>query len=434
LAAGLPFRGVTPVRAVGALSLTAIAMNGMIGAGIFALPANVAQLAGLGSPLVYIVAGTATLLIALCFAEAASLFDSSGGPYLYVKAAFGPFPGFQAGWMFVLTRATAVAAISNTFAAYLGFFFPAAGHGVGRLATVTVLIGALAAINARGIRQGVWAINILTAGKLIPLLVLCGVGLFFLDTRAFSFTTVPPLGSLQQACLLLFFALGGFEVATVPSEEVISPRRTVPVALISGVTLVVLLYLLIQVVAMGTLPALAGSATPLASAAARFLGTGGGLLLTIGAILSTTGTDSSSILASSRMLYALARGGQLPAPLGELHARYRTPVAAILVFSAVSWGLAISGTFVQLAAVSALARLLFYAATSLAIPVLRRKMPDGERRFTLPGGPLIPLLAAALCVWLIVGSSLSQVLMLAAAAALGTVLYYAGSRATSARS
>ena len=147
---------MTPVRAVGVLSLTAIAMNGMIGAGIFALPANVAQLAGLSSPLAYIVAGAATLLIALCFAEAGSLFEASGGPYLYTRAAFGPFTGFQAGWMFVLTRATAVAAISNTFAAYLGYFWPVVAHGAGRLATVTVLIAALAVINSLGIRQGVW--------------------------------------------------------------------------------------------------------------------------------------------------------------------------------------------------------------------------------------------------------------------------------------
>jgi APA family basic amino acid/polyamine antiporter len=421
------------MRVVGALSLTAIAMNGMIGAGIFALPATVAQLIGVASPLAYIVAGAATLLIALCFAEAGSLFEASGGPYLYVRTAFGPFPGFQAGWMFVFTRVTAVAAISNTFAAYLGYFWPVTAHGAGRLLTVTVLLAVLAAINCLGIRQGVLAINILTAGKLIPLLVFCFAGLFFLNTRSFSFTTLPTPVSLQQACLLLFFALGGFEVATVPSEEVIHPRRTVPLALLCGVTLVVLLYLLIQVVAMGTLPELAASTTPLASAAARFLGSAGGLLLTIGAILSTTGTNSSSILAGSRMLYALAQGGQLPLSLGRLHPRYRTPVAGIVLFAAVSWGLAVSGTFAQLAAVSALGRLLFYAATCLAVPVLRRKIPAGDDRFTLPGSALIPWTAAAIGIWLIIGSSLSQVLMLGAAV-LGGALLYAVSRVTSAPS
>jgi amino acid transporter len=405
----------------------------MVGAGIFALPANVAQIAGRASPLAYIVAGIAVLLIALCFAEAGSRFEGSGGPYLYTRAAFGPFAGFQVGWMFVLTRLTAVAAISNTFASYLGYFWPFAAAGMGRILTVTALIAVLAFINCLGIRQGVLAINILTAGKLIPLLVFCVVGLFFLDTRAFSFTTLPAAASLQQACLLLFFALGGFEMASVPSEEVIEPRKTLPLALIGAVTLVVLLYLWIQVVAMGTFPGIAASATPLASAAVRFLGAGGGLLLTVGAVLSTTGTNSSSILASSRMLYALAQGGQLPAALGRLHAVYRTPVLATVLFAAVAWILAISGTFTQLAIVSALARLLFYATTCLAIPVLRRKMPGATCGFVLPGGALIPVLAATLCIWLMIGSSLNQILAMAAAVLAGTLLYVAA-RASAARS
>ena len=420
------------MKFVGALSLTAIALNGMIGAGIFALPASVAQLIGRASPAAYIVASIAALLITLCFAEAGSLFEGTGGPYLYARAAFGPFAGFQAGWMFVLTRLTAAAAISNTFAAYLGYFWPAAAHGIGRLITITALIAALAAINCLGIRQGVWAINILTAGKLIPLLAFCLAGLFFLDPRAFSFTTLPSPGSLQEASLLLFFAFGGFEVASVPSEEVIRPRRTLPGALIAAVVLGASLYLLIQLVAMGTLPELAASATPLATAASRFLGPAGGVLLTIGAILSTSGTNTSSILAGSRMLYALAQGGQLPPALGRIHPRYRTPVVAIVLFAVVAWGLAASGTFVQLAVVSALARLLFYLGTCLAIPVLRRKIPADELRFTIPGGATIPWLAAALCAWLMIGSSLSQVLMLAAAVVAGAI-FYAVSRATAIR-
>ena len=405
-------------------------MNGMIGAGIFALPATVAQFIGASSPLAYIVAGIATLLIALCFAECASRFDQSGGAYLYVKAAFGSFPGFQAGWMFVFTRVTAAAAISNTFASYLGYLVPAAAHGAGRIVTVTLLLGVLTAINCVGIRQGVWTINFITLGKIIPLLIFCLVGLFYLAPGSFSFTAMPAPASLQQACLLLFFALGGFEVATTLSEEVVNPRRTVPLALMAGVTLVVLLYLFIQVVAMGTLPELARSTTPLATAASRFLGTPGALLLTAGAMLSTTGTNTSNILAASRMLYALGKGRELPPQLGRLHPVYRTPVLATVLFAIVAWGLAISGTFVQLAAVSALARLLLYAAASLSVPVLRRKMPDSEERFALPGGATIPVLATGLCVWLMIGSSLYPILMLGAAIALGGLLYLA-SRATS---
>src|SRR5512140_214188 len=110
----------------------------MVGAGIFALPANVSAIVGVASPVAYLLSGTAVLLIALCFAEAGSLFDASGGPYLYARAAFGPFVGFQAGWMYALNRISAVAAISHTFASYLGYFWPGMAEGIGRLLTVTV--------------------------------------------------------------------------------------------------------------------------------------------------------------------------------------------------------------------------------------------------------------------------------------------------------
>ena len=408
------------VRGVGWFSLTAIAINGMVGAGIFALPANVAQLLGAAAPLAYITAGVAILLIALCFAEAGSLFEGSGGPYLYAREAFGPLIGFEAGWMYVLNRLTTVAAISNTFAAYLAYFWPR----VDVRWTVTVMIAILAAINCRGIKPGLRVINLLTVGKLLPLLAFCAVGLFFIDGNRMSFTTLPPLGSLQQASLVLIFALGGFESASIPSEEVIRPRRTLPLALLVSVSAVVVLYLLIQIVATGTLPTLATTTTPLASSAQMFLGAGGGLLLTIGAMLSTTGTNSASILTGPRMLYALAQGGHLPAALARIHRVYRTPVVATLAFAGVAWALAISGTFTQLVGLAVLSRLLFYTTTCLAIPVLRRKMAAVEGRFTLPGGAAIPLAGVVVCLWLMSGSALRAVLLMAVALAVGAALHW----------
>ena len=411
------------VRAVGRLSLTAIALNGMIGAGIFALPATVAQGLGPASLFAYLAAGTATLLITLCFAEAGSLFESSGGPYVYARAAFGPFIGFEVGWMLALSRVAAVAAISNTFSSYLGYFWPAAAAGMGRALAITVVVGAIAGINCLGIRPGVWSINILTVGKLLPLIVFCVAGLFFIDPHRITWTTLPPPGALQRASLLLVFAFGGFEFASVPSEEVIRTRRVLPGVLIGSVGLVVGLYFLIQAVAMGTLPSLATDATPLASAASAFMGPAGGLLLTIGAVFSTMGTNNASTLVGSRMLYALARGRQLPAAMARIDPRFRTPVVSIVLFSAVSWIFAVSGTFVQLAALSVLGRLLYYATTCLAVPILRRKLPSTEGRFTLRGGPLIPVLALGTCGWLLTGTSLSQALAALAALVLGGALY-----------
>ncbi len=412
-----------PIRAIRRVGLTAIAINGMVGAGIFGLPANVAQLLGPSSLLAYLLAGGAVLLVALCFAEAGSQFESSGGPYLYAREAFGPFAGFQAGMLLTLSRVAGAAAISNAFSAYLGFLWPAVTQGAGRALAITMVLAILTWINCLGIRPGVRTINILTCGKLIPLVVFCAVGLFYADPRAVSFSLPAEPGTLKQATLLLIYAFGGFEFAAIPSEEVVDPKRTLPAVLTASVAFVVLLYLSIQWVAMGTLPDLASSATPLASSARTFLGPAGGILLVVGALFSTTGTNSSAILIGSRMLYALSRGGLLPEVMGRLHPRYRTPVFSTFLFAAAAWAAAVAGTFGQLAALGAVSRVLYYTTTCLAVPFLRRKLPREQRRFELLGGWTIPALALAVCLWLLSGSTREQALIAGATMLAGALLY-----------
>jgi basic amino acid/polyamine antiporter, APA family len=410
-----------PVRAIGWLSLTAIAVNGMVGAGILILPANVAQLLGGNSLLAYMLAGGAVILVALCFAEAGSLFESSGGPYLYAREAFGRFAGFQTAIMLTLSRVAGAAAISNAFSAYAGYLWPVLGRGWGRGVAITAVFGVLTLVNYLGIRPGVWTINLLTAGKLLPLLAFCAIGVFHLGARPEAPTLTA--GSLQQAALLLIYAFGGFEFASIPSEEVIQPRRTLPVVILASVAAVEALYLLIQWVAMRTLPGLASSPAPLAEAAQSFLGPAGGVLLAVGAVLSTTGTNSASILVGSRMLYALGRSGDLPSAFARLHPRYRTPVVSTFLFAAVAWIAALLGSFGELAALGALSRVLYYTATCAAVPMLRRKKVAAGRAFTLPGGWTVPALALGVCAWLLAGSTLQQALITGAALLAGAVLY-----------
>lgn len=411
-----------PVRAIGWRSLTAICINGMIGAGILILPANIAQLLGGKSLYGYMLAGAAVILVALCFAEASSLFESSGGPYLYAREAFGRFVGFQAGILLTLSRVAGAAAISNAFSAYMGYLWPVLGHGVGRVAAITFVFGVLTFVNYLGIRPGVWTINLLTAGKLIPLVAFCLIGLFFSNAPLPQPSPIS-YASWQQAALLLIYAFGGFEFASIPSEEVIEPRRTLPAVIVFSVCAVVVLYITIHWVAMRTLPGLATSHAPLADAAQMFLGPAGGILLSVGAILSTTGTTSASILIGSRMLYALGRSGDLPAVFARLDPRYRTPVVSTLLFAAVAYGAAVVGSFRQLAELGALTRVLYYTSTCAAIPVLRRKKSGEGRGFTLPGGWTIPALGLSVCLWLLSGSSRQQALITAAAMLGGTVLY-----------
>ncbi len=413
----------TPVRAVGALSLTAISVNTTIGAGIFALPAAVAQLLGPSAPLAYLAAGAAMLLITLCFAEAGSHFESTGGPYVYTRAAFGDFIGFEIGWMFALARLTAVAAVANTFCDYLGYFWPALGYGPGRLAAITALIGLLAATHLYGVRLGTLVNNIFTIGKLLPLILFCVAGALLLHLPAIAVTPLPGVKALQQGSLLLMFAMGGFENASIPSEEVIDPKKSLPVALLGSAGLIIALYLIIHMVTMAALPDLATSATPLASAARSFLGPAGALMLTAGAALSTAGSNHVNLFVGPRLLYAMGRDGNLPAKLAWLHPLYRTPSVSIVVYAFAGWVLAVSSGFAQLAALSALARLMIYTCACLAVPVLRRRMPPTTGGFRLPGGALIPVLALVVCVWLLTGSSGPQAAIAGAAVVAGAVLY-----------
>ncbi len=412
------------VRAIGLLSLTAIAINGVIGAGIFVLPATVAKLLGPVSPAAYLVSGLATVLIVLCFAEVGSLFERSGGPYVYARAAFGRFIGFEVGWMFLLARLTSLAAISNAFTAYLGYFLPEVAAGSGRVIAITLTLVALTTMNLIGVRYGAWAVNLLTVGKLLPLLLFISAGLFFIDARRFSISSLPQMGPLREAGLVVMFAYGGFEFASVPSEEVIHPRRNLPIALVAAISLTVVLYLSIQLVALGTLPDLANASAPLAAAARQFMGPIGAALVTLGAILSTTGTNIATLLVGPRMLYAMAEGGQLPAALARVHERFRTPHIAVMVFAAVAWAIAMYSNFVQLAAVSAIARLLYWITTCLAVPILRHKMPDTSRRFAVPGGLIIPGLAVGISLFLLTGSSIKQAITGGAALLLGAVVYW----------
>lgn len=400
-------------------------VNGTIGAGIYVLPAAVARILPDTGAFAYLAAAACILPIVLCFAEASSHFDASGGPLLYGKAAFGDLVGFEAGWMFLIARLTGFAAVSLGLSAYVGYFWPPALEGWGRGAVVTALYAGLVAVNLRGIRQSVWTMNLLTLSKLLPLAAFVAIGIFFVDSARFARSTSLTASSLKEGALVLFFAFGGFEYVTVPSEEVRDPKRTLPLALVAGMLIVSAFYLAIHLVAQGTLPDLGASETPIASAGRRFLGASGGALLTLGAIVSIAGTCSVSMVAGSRMLYALGQQGMLPGAVSWLHPAYKTPWIAIFLFAGVSWLFAISGTFSYLAVLTSAARLVFYSVTCLAVIRLRKGNTAG---FALPGGPAIPFLAVAMGVWLATGLTATQVGAGVAALSLGLLIFAARRR------
>jgi basic amino acid/polyamine antiporter, APA family len=414
------------LRSLGPWDLTSIGINGVIGSGIFILPATVAYLVGTWSPLAYLFSGLVTFLIALCFAEAASHFTTAGGPYVYAREAFGPFVGFQVGWITWLVRATSAGAVSHAFATYLGYFFPFVLEGSAQAVITSTVLLSLMLINLVGVRYGAWSVNIFTLGKLLPLGVFVGVGIFHLQAKNLIPLGWSSIDHFGKAALLLIFAFGGFENLTIPAEEAAEPQRDIPKALLATMTLVTITYVLIQIVAVGTFAGLAESKAPLASACAEFLGPMGGTLITWGALVSTTGTLSGLMLTGPRLTYALAQHGQLPALFGKVHSRFRTPVFSIVFYGAVSLGLTLSGTFIQLAGLSAIARLLQYVATCLALLRLRKMKSTNEKYFQMPLARVIPYLGVLLCFWLLFQSIFSQLFLSAGAIFLGCLLYLAG--------
>ena len=421
-------------RELGRWDLTAIGVNQVIGGAVFAQPSLYAASVGGWSPWLVAAAGLASLLIALSFAEVSSRFDATGGPYLYTRAAFGRFTAFEVGWMLWFTRAASWAAVINVLATAVAFYAAALASGWPRAAFITAIIVAIAAINIRGIRLSSLVLNVLTVGKLLPLVVFAAVGIFFVDSALLVPDRAPTFAELSSTGLLLVFAFGGYEVIPVPAGEARDPRRAVPFALVMTIVIVTIVMTVVQVVAVGTLPGLAASKTPLADASLLFLGGAGAALLTLGAVLSTTGNNMGQALSGSRNLYALAEQGDLPGLFGRIHPQFRTPINAILVTSAVSLVLAVSGRYSDLALVSAISRLLVYVATCASTLRLRSAVFAGQVKpptFVVPFGAVIPSAAIAIALAMLAGARREQLVAGLISLIVGGLLYLIAVRRSS---
>lgn len=410
------------IRALTTWDVVALGVNGVIGGGIFLAPSTVARHAGSWSVLVYLFSGVLMSLIALCFAEAGGRLGSSGGPFLYAQKAFGPFAGFQIGWFTWIARITSMASLANALVTYAAYLMPATGFGTPRFVVLALLLGGLTLVNMVGVAWGAWTIDLLTVVKLATLTLFVVAGLPHLVGARLVPGEPPSLSSFGEAALFMIYVISGFEVLVFPAEEMLDHRRAVPRAIFSTLAIVAIIYLSVHLVAMGTLADLAAEAAPLATAARGFMGETGALLITIGALLSICGTEGGMMLTAPRVLYAMAEYGHLPAWLCRVHPRFHTPYVAIAVQGVLGLALATAGSFEELAKLSAMARIVSYAGTCLAVPVLRRRH-EGDQGFLVPGGYLVPVASVLLCGWLIASTSAMHLELAAAALAAGCALY-----------
>src|SRR5438132_130303 len=380
------------VRGIGIPALTANIVSSTIGAGIFVIPATVARELGSAAPLAFVCCAVAMVLFVTCFAIAGSRVSLTGGLYAYVEVAFGRYVGFLAGVLYGLTAVAAVAGVVNVFVTSLVALLPLGTSPITRFAIMLLVFGSLVAINVRGVREGAGAVTVVTIAKLLPILLFVCVGIFFIQRAAIEWPGWPGSKPLGDSVILLMFAFVGIEVGLIPSGEVKNPARTVPRAAYLALVTTTIIYITIQLVAQGTLgPNLADyPKSPLAEAAASFLGNFGRTILLAGATVSAFGFITSDILSSPRMIFAFGRDGVLPVWFAHVHPRYRSPDVAIVAYAVLAFALSVTGTFERLAVLSNVAVLLMYSLCCAACWFLveRDVRADGPP-FSFPGAKIV---------------------------------------------
>jgi amino acid transporter len=406
-----------------------LVVNGLIGAGIFGLPSGAAALAGEYSVLVYVFCALLILPIILCFAELGSYFRGTGGPIRYGTLAFGPFIGFQGGWLYYLARLISFSANTVLLTDSIAYFIEGAGTGTGRIISLAVICIGLSVINVLGSVESIRSMTLFTVIKFAVLILLPLGGFILLGSEVIpSFESpIPPAQDLGAAALLLIYAFVGFEGAVVPAGEAKRPERDMPLGLLLGLAVVAVLYMLIQLVSQAAVPDLANSKTPLLDVSASLFGSTGAILLMVGVAASVLANLVSSMFSATRVTYALSLEKSLPRWFGEVHSRYLTPANSVVFFGIAAFLLAAFGSFTVLAAMTVLSRLFLYGMSCAAIPKLRPQF-RGEGRFILKGGYAIPVLGIGACLWLMLQVSSQSIWMTAIFVGIGSLLFWIGKK------
>ena len=394
-------------------SIVLLGINGIVGTGIFLLPNKAYSIIGSASLGVLLFDAVIAGCIALCFAEAASLFTRNGGPYLYAKHALGDFWAFEVGVLKWIVTVIAWAAMAVGFATALGAAVPALSGDFAKDVISFILIVGLTVVNIFGVNVSKFVNNLITISKLVPLTLFIAIGIFFINGA--NFTPVFPQdiyvdGSFAQAAVLLFFAYTGFEVIAIAAEDMKNPKKNLPRAIIMCMLLVSILYMAILAVSIGVLGTdLANTKAPVQDAFNVIVGPIGMYIVLVGTLISMGGINFAEAYYAPRVATSMAEDGMPPSALAKRN-RYNAPYIAAIVTAIASVLLAWSGSFTTLAAISAVSRFTQYLPTCLAVIIFRRKWADKARSYTIPGGYLIPVIAIGTSLWMLAQAQTNQLL------------------------
>ena len=399
-------------------------INSIIGSGIFGLPSVVSGRIGHSAWIAYLIAGAGMAIIAGCLSEVASQFREAGGPYLYARETLGRFWGIQIAWMTWLSRIAAGSGTANLFTTYLAQIFPRATQPGYRLAILTFLVGVLAVANYIGVKSGARVSDFFTGTKLLLLAIFIGAGLWWMQAHGAVMPTALPhpidARDWLEAVLVLVYAFGGFEAVFLATGEMRDPRRDAPVALMTGIAAVTVIYTLVQVVVSGTLADPAATLRPIANSAGRILGQGAAAAIAIGALLSIYGYLSANMLHTPRLTFALAERGDFPPIFARIHRRFHTPYVSIILYTVLLLAFTLGGNFRWNITLSAIVRLFTYSSIAIALLVLRKRNPNADA-FRLPAGKVLAVAAILFCVVLLVRAPLSNTTVVLATAVLAAV-------------
>ena len=416
-------------RDIGKWGAMFLVLNCVIGAGIYGLPGTLMAMAGSFSPWLFLIFGVLIIPVVLTFAVLASYFSNTGGPILYAGSAFGPWAGFQTGWLLYMGRVASFAANVNVLFDYVSYLWDGATAGLLRNFMIFLVIALLTLINVLGIKKAIQAINILTFFKTLPLLVMIILAFQYLTPEILIPSEIPRIENAGALVLLILFAFIGFESSLVSAGETQNPKKTMPRALITMMLFITVFYFLVQLAYVAVAPS-GNEGAPLVEMGRVLLGTAGVVVVILTAIFSITGNVTSSLISSSRISFTMSRDGDLPEWFGIIQAKYNTPVNSILFFSTLVFLLAISGTYVYLAVASALARMMAYGICTLALPIIKKNADEKMAReaMSLAGGFFIPGIALMVIGFAISQATLNSWVYLLGFILLGNLFYFANSQ------
>lgn len=412
----------------GLFSIILLGINAIVGTGIFLLPNRAYAEVGVNSIYVIIFDAFLVISIALCFAEMGGMYKNNGGPYIYAKEAFGSFVGFEVGIMKWAIAIIAWAAMAMGFPTALGAVWTPAQNPIVQKVIAISIITLLGIMNIMGVKISKIMNNIVTTGKLLPLILFITVGIFFIKGSNF----VNPVtedgevvlkGTFGSAALLIFYAFTGFESIGVAAGDMDNAKKNVPLAICIVLALVAVIYTLIQVNSIGILgPALATTETPVATASEAFLGKWAGSLVTAGTLISIGGINIASSFLTPRSGVAMSDENQLPSIISKRNSK-DVPYVAVIISCVLTALITLTGSFTTLAAISVVSRFAQYIPTCLAVPVMRKKAPEMERGFVIPFGPTIPVIAIVVSIWLLTQSDIKRIIFGLGGLVIGAVIY-----------